>query len=261
MRVWAPCAVAAGKFLQYRKTIAIPRPHCSLPCTAAWWFSVWQGAKHPEPLVSGIWLPIRVGLWPRRLFTTRTQKALSHIIMARAALVCALLATTATVTTAGGVNGINTGTVIHECVDGNGKAINVAAGQTPKGSCMFTAKFERNYYSFPSGNCRGFRDCPGSTMDIPKFRMRGISGKRIRITKIGLCGEIDQGAGASAFKFTPNKGTPAWVSCVCVSAVRWACASRTLVAISRPSLVVPLVPAVPLCVADGAGFLIQARTS
>ena len=141
--------------------------------------------------------------------------------MARStALLCALLASTVNVVTGqaqtgrgGSFSGLQKrpNAPINECFSG-GKDINVAAGGAPGGKCMFTGEFERYYESFASGSCKGFRDCAGFQDKIKEFAMKGLKGKKVVITKLGLCGEVDQGAGASGFKFTGDKGTPAWVS-------------------------------------------------
>jgi len=119
-----------------------------------------------------------------------------------AAVACALLATAQAQT------GIQRSTIIHECFYG-GQTKNILRGAKAGGKCMATAQFSREYYSLRGqGSCIGFRDCAGYVKNA--FKLQGVSGKRIKIWKLGLCGEIDQGAGSVGFAFRGNKGTKPW---------------------------------------------------
>jgi len=123
-----------------------------------------------------------------------------------AALACALLATAQAQSNAQRT-GIQRASILSECFYG-GKNYNLLKGGKPGGKCLFTAEFERYYDSLSGKRCRGFRDCAGVQKGVAK--LPGTKGKRIKLNKIGMCGEIDAGAGSVAFAFRGDKGTTPW---------------------------------------------------
>jgi len=104
--------------------------------------------------------------------------------------------------------GVADGVKVRECfwVDrSSGKPVvketNLNNGQPASGRCFATMEFDRRSNSF--------RNCDDSYTKNA-FSWPAVKGKRIRLIRLGICGDADQGSGSSAFQFRGMKDTPEW---------------------------------------------------
>ena len=71
------------------------------------------------------------------------------------------------------------------------------------GRCFATMEFERRSSSFTR--------CEDSYTKNA-FSWPAVKGKRVRVIRLGICGDADSASGSTAFQFRGMKGTTEWVS-------------------------------------------------
>jgi len=106
--------------------------------------------------------------------------------------------------------GVADGVKIRECwwLDrSSGKPVpketNLNTRGVAGGRCFATMEFERRSSSFTR--------CEDSYTKNA-FSWPAVKGKRVRVIRLGICGDADAGSGSTAFQFRGVKGTTEWVS-------------------------------------------------